>query len=75
MYVLNKLKESHGTHLSTFIQVGPRVTKYWIEIVFEGAIKFYMKKSSQNLARGFTCDKYRESPVSAVFWSPANRTI
>ena len=43
MYVLNKLKESHGTHLSTFIQVGPRVTKYWMEIVFEGANKFCIK--------------------------------
>ena len=51
MYVLNKLKESHGTHLSTFIQVGPRVTKYWIEIVFEGAIIFYIEKSRQNPAR------------------------
>ena len=51
MYVLNKLKESHVTHLSTFIQVGPRVTKYWIEIVFEGAIIFYIEKSSQNPAR------------------------
>ena len=51
MYVLNKLKESYVTHLSTFIQVGPRVTKYWMEIVFEGAIIFYIEKSSQNPAR------------------------
>ena len=40
-----------GTHLSPLIQVGPRVTKYWIEIVFEGAIIFYIEKSSENPAR------------------------
>ena len=49
MYVLNKLKESHGTHLSAFIQVGPRVTEYWIEIVFEAAIIFCVEKSSDTV--------------------------
>ena len=49
MYVLNKLNESHGTHLSPFIQVGPRATKYLMEKVFEGAIIFYIEKHHEGV--------------------------